>query len=151
MRRSVPGNLYHLQGVLRQRQILGQQDMKPRWEEKVSAKEARFDVCVIGGGATGAGCALDAQLRGLQTVLLDAGDFASAASSASTKLVHGGVRYLEQAIKNFNLEEYRMVKSALRERLYMLANAPHLAHPTHFLVPVYSWTRAAYYFVGMKQ
>jgi glycerol-3-phosphate dehydrogenase len=124
--------------------------MKHRTEEKVSATTRAFDVCVIGGGATGAGCALDAQLRGLCTVLLDAGDFASAASSASTKLVHGGVRYLEQAVKNFNLEEYRMVKNALRERLYMLANAPHLAHPAHFLVPVYSWARAAYYLVGMK-
>jgi glycerol-3-phosphate dehydrogenase len=123
--------------------------MKPRSTEKVSAQE-RFDLCVIGGGATGAGCALDAQLRGLRTLLLDASDFASAASSASTKLVHGGVRYLEQAIKSFNLEEYRMVKNALRERLYMLANAPHLAHPAHFLVPVYSWTRAAYYLLGMK-
>jgi glycerol-3-phosphate dehydrogenase len=124
--------------------------MKPRTEEKVSATTRAFDVCVIGGGATGAGCALDAQLRGLSTILLDAGDFASAASSASTKLVHGGVRYLEQAIKSFNLEEYRMVKNALRERLYMLANAPHLAHPAHFLVPVYSWARAAYYLIGMK-
>jgi glycerol-3-phosphate dehydrogenase len=124
--------------------------MKHRTEEKVSATARAFDVCVIGGGATGAGCALDAQLRGLSTVLLDAGDFASAASSASTKLVHGGVRYLEQAIKDFNLEEYWMVKNALRERLYMLANAPHLAHPAHFVVPVYSWARAAYYWVGMK-
>jgi len=124
--------------------------MKPRPEEKVSAARSVFDVCVIGGGATGAGCALDAQLRGLKTILLDAGDFASAASSASTKLVHGGVRYLEQAIKSFNLEEYRMVKNALRERLYMLANAPHLAHQAQFLVPVYSWARAAYYLVGMK-
>ena len=93
---------------------------------------------------------LDAQLRGMRTLLLDAGDFASAASSASTKLVHGGVRYLEQAVKSFNLEEYRMVKSALRERRYMLANAPHLAHPANFLVPVYSWTRAGYYRIGMK-
>ena len=124
--------------------------MKHRTEEKVSATQGTFDVCVIGGGATGAGCALDAQLRGLKTILLDAGDFASAASSASTKLVHGGVRYLEQAIKSFNLEEYRMVKNALRERLYMLANAPHLAHQAQFLVPVYSWARAAYYLVGMK-
>jgi glycerol-3-phosphate dehydrogenase len=119
-------------------------------EEKSSAQSAGFDLCVIGGGATGAGCALDAQLRGLRTALLDAGDFASAASSASTKLVHGGVRYLEQAVKSFNLEEYRMVKNALRERLYMLANAPHLAHAAHFLVPVYSWARAGYYLVGMK-
>jgi glycerol-3-phosphate dehydrogenase len=105
---------------------------------------------VIGGGATGAGCALDAQLRGLRTVMLDAGDFASAASSASTKLVHGGVRYLEQAVKSLNLEEYGMVKSALAERQYMLANAPHLAHPSHFLVPVYSWSKALYYLIGMK-
>src|SRR5258707_14554682 len=101
--------------------------MKPRLQQKSSAQSTGFDLCVIGGGATGAGCALDAQLRGLRTLLLDAGDFASAASSASTKLVHGGVRYLEQAVKNFNLEEYRLVKSALRERLFMLANAPHLA------------------------
>ena len=124
--------------------------MKHRMQEKVSATQGSFDVCVIGGGASGAGCALDAQLRGLKTILLDAGDFASAASSASTKLVHGGVRYLEQAIKSFNLEEYRMVKHALRERLYMLANAPHLAHQAQFLVPVYSWARAAYYLIGMK-
>ena len=124
--------------------------MKPRLEEKSSAQSAGFDLCVIGGGATGAGCALDAQLRGLRTILLDAGDFASAASSASTKLVHGGVRYLEQAVKSFNLEEYRMVKNALRERQYMLANAPHLAHAAHFLVPVYSWPRAGYYMIGMK-
>src|SRR5262244_2515922 len=124
--------------------------MKPRREAKVSAQEAKFDLCVIGGGATGAGCALDAQLRGIPTLLLDAGDFASAASSASTKLIHGGVRYLEQAVKSFNLEEYRMVKNALRERQYMLANAPHLAHPSHFLVPVYSWSKALYYLVGMK-
>jgi glycerol-3-phosphate dehydrogenase len=60
------------------------------------------------------------------------------------------VRYLEQAVKSFDLEEYRMVKNALRERLYMLANAPHLAHPAHFLVPVYSWPRAGYYLIGMK-
>src|SRR5262245_32110064 len=115
-----------------------------------AASRQQFDICVIGGGATGAGCALDGQLRGLRTLLLDAGDFASAASSASTKLVHGGVRYLEQAVKGLNLEEYRMVKHALRERLFMLKNAPHLAHAAHFLVPVYSWMKALYYLVGMK-
>ena len=124
--------------------------MKQRKDALAAAQRQKFDVCVIGGGATGAGCALDAQLRGLRTVLLDAADFASAASSASTKLVHGGVRYLEQAVKSLNLEEYRMVKSALRERACMLANAPHLAHPSHFLVPVYSWAKAAYYLAGMK-
>jgi glycerol-3-phosphate dehydrogenase len=121
-----------------------------RKDALAAASSITFDICVIGGGATGAGCALDGQLRGLRTLLLDASDFASAASSASTKLVHGGVRYLEQAVKGLNLEEYRMVKSALRERLYMLSNAPHLAHASHFLVPVYSWTKAAYYLIGMK-
>jgi glycerol-3-phosphate dehydrogenase len=109
-----------------------------------------FDLCIIGAGATGAGCALDAQLRGLKTALLDGGDFASAASSASTKLVHGGVRYLEQAVKKLDLEEYRMVQAALRERIRMLKNAPHLAHAAEFLVPVFSWTQALYYKTGMK-
>jgi glycerol-3-phosphate dehydrogenase len=124
--------------------------VKSRKDALTAASQQLFDICVIGGGATGAGCALDGQLRGLGSLLLDAGDFASAASSASTKLVHGGVRYLEQAVKSLNLEEYRMVKNALRERQYMLANAPHLAHPSHFLVPVYSWSKAFYYLVGMK-
>jgi len=150
MRRGLPGNAYTMHGLSLTRATYGLPDMKHRSAEKASAGEAKFDLCVIGGGATGAGCALDAQLRGLRTLLLDAGDFASAASSASTKLVHGGVRYLEQAVKHFNLEEYRMVKRALRERLYMLANAPHLAHAAHFLVPVYSWPRAGYYLAGMK-
>src|SRR5262252_3898258 len=124
--------------------------VESRKDALAAASRQEFDICVIGGGATGAGCALDGQLRGLRTVLLDAADFASAASSASTKLVHGGVRYLEQAVKSLNLEEYRMVKSALRERQYMLANAPHLAHSSHFLVPVYSWSKALYYVIGMK-
>ncbi len=109
-----------------------------------------FDLCVIGGGATGAGCALDAQLRGLKTVLVDGGDFASAASSASTKLVHGGVRYLEQAVKKLDVGEYRMVQAALRERIHMLKNAPHLAHAAEFLVPVFGRAQAIYYQVGMK-
>jgi glycerol-3-phosphate dehydrogenase len=124
--------------------------MKSRLESIKPIAGNSFDLCVIGGGATGAGCALDAQLRGLKTVLVDAGDFASAASSASTKLVHGGVRYLEQAIKKLSLEEYWMVKRALRERIHMLANAPHLAHATEFLVPVFSRPEAIYYQAGMR-
>ena len=115
-----------------------------------SVAGAEFDLCVIGGGATGAGCALDAQLRGLRTVLVDSGDFASGTSSASTKLVHGGVRYLEQAIKTFDLAEYRMVQHALRERTHMLGNAPHLAHASEFLVPVFSWLQAGYFRAGLK-
>jgi glycerol-3-phosphate dehydrogenase len=124
--------------------------MKSRSETIKTITGNSFDLCLIGGGATGAGCALDAQLRRLKTVLVDAGDFASAASSASTKLIHGGVRYLEQAIKKLSLEEYRMVQRALRERIHMLANAPHLANATEFLVPVFDWLETLYYRAGMK-
>src|SRR5207249_6122663 len=105
---------------------IGLSNMKPRSTEKASAREANFDLCVIGGGATGAGCALDAQLRGLRTVLVEGGDFASATSSASTKLIHGGVRYLQQAVTRLDVAQYRVVKRALHERSLMLRNAPFL-------------------------
>ena len=124
--------------------------MKPRGEAFQAIAGASFDVCVIGGGATGAGCALDAQLRGLKTVLIEAGDFASATSSASTKLVHGGVRYLQQAVSDLDLGQYQVVKRALHERRLMLDNAPHLAHPLEILVPCYSRWEVFYYRVGMK-
>jgi glycerol-3-phosphate dehydrogenase len=109
-----------------------------------------FDVCVIGGGATGSGCALDAQLRGLQTVLLDAGDFASATSSASTKIVHGGVRYLQEAVEDLDIHQYRVVKRALRERSLMLKNAPFLTRTLEFLVPCFRWSEVLYYALGLK-
>src|SRR5882762_3161164 len=129
------------------RKILG---MNPRLQTIRDIEGVQFDLCVIGGGATGAGSALDAQLRGLRTLLVEAGDFASGTSSASTKLVHGGVRYLEQAVKTFDLAEYRMVQGALHERASMLRNAPHLAHAAEFLVPVYSWFQATYFRIGLK-
>jgi glycerol-3-phosphate dehydrogenase len=124
--------------------------MNPRLQTIRDIEGVQFDLCVIGGGATGAGTALDAQLRGLRTLLVEAGDFASGTSSASTKLVHGGVRYLEQAVKTFDLAEYRMVQGALHERASMLRNAPHLAHVAEFLVPVYSWFQATYFRIGLK-
>jgi glycerol-3-phosphate dehydrogenase len=109
-----------------------------------------FDLCVIGGGATGAGCAVDAQLRGLRTVLVEAGDFACATSSSSTKLIHGGVRYLEQAISERDLGQYHVVKRALRERKIMLDNAPFLAEPLELMVPCFSWREIYYFRIGMK-
>jgi glycerol-3-phosphate dehydrogenase len=120
-----------------------------------SAAEARiaekdFEVCVIGGGATGAGCALDAQLRGLSTVLLEGYDFASGTSSTSTKLIHGGVRYLEQAVKEFDLAEYRVVRRALHERIRMLHNGPYLSRPLEFIVPCFDWFTSAYMGIGLK-
>jgi glycerol-3-phosphate dehydrogenase len=119
------------------------------------AAEARiaggaFDVCIIGGGATGAGCALDAQLRGLKTVLLEANDFASGTSSTSTKLIHGGVRYLEQAVKELDAAEYKVVRRALHERIRMLNNAPYLSRPMEFIVPCFDWLTVGYMGFGLK-
>ena len=124
--------------------------MKPRAVQLSNITDKSFDVCVIGGGATGAGCALDAQLRGLQTVLLDAGDFAGATSSTATKIIHGGIRYLEEAIKDVDPKEYHVVVRALHERVRMLDNAPHLTRKLEFLVPSFSWLDVAYLDIGLK-
>jgi glycerol-3-phosphate dehydrogenase len=124
--------------------------MRGRAEELQNIASKSFDVCVIGGGATGAGCALDAQLRGLRVVLLEAGDFAGATSSAATKIIHGGVRYLEEAIKEVDPKEYHVVIRALHERVRMLDNAPHLTRRLEFLVPSYHWLDIAYLDIGLK-
>src|SRR5882757_8715420 len=124
--------------------------MVTRAETLRQVQSETYDLCVIGGGASGAGCALDAQLRGLRTVLVEAGDFASCTSSASTKMAHGGIRYLQAAVAERDLGQYRLVKHALQERAVMLHNAPHLTRPLQFLVPCFSRTRQLYYAAGMK-
>src|SRR5579862_3797527 len=124
--------------------------MKTRAEELTNVPGNLFDLCVIGGGATGAACAVEAQLRGIGTVLLEGGDFAGATSSAATKIIHGGVRYLEEAIKGADLQEYHVLVRALHERVRMLENAPHLTRKLEFLVPSYSWIDVAYLDIGLK-
>jgi glycerol-3-phosphate dehydrogenase len=124
--------------------------MKSRVEELQNISGQQFDLCVIGGGATGSACALDAQLRGIRTVLLEAGDFAGATSSAATKIIHGGVRYLEEAIKDVDPKEYHVVVRALHERVRMLDNAPHLTRKLEFLVPSFHWLDVAYLDIGLK-
>jgi glycerol-3-phosphate dehydrogenase len=124
--------------------------MKTRTEALQNIEDKAFDVCVIGGGATGSGCALEAQLRGLKTVQLEALDFASATSSASTKMIHGGVRYLEQAIREFDVKEYEVIPRALRERIHMLRNAPYLAKTQRFLTPCFNWWNVFYFEIGLK-
>ncbi|HSZ15523.1 MAG TPA: glycerol-3-phosphate dehydrogenase/oxidase [Terracidiphilus sp.] len=108
-----------------------------------AARQEPWDIAVIGGGATGMGVAVDAAARGLDVVLLEAHDFGKGTSSRSTKLVHGGVRYLEQG--NISL-----VMSALKERGLLRQNAPHLVHDLAFVVPNYSWWEAPFYGIGLK-
>src|SRR5947209_20052350 len=97
-------------------------------------REVFFDLLIIGGGITGAGIALDSVLRGFRVGLIDKGDFASGTSSASSKLVHGGLRYLEHG-------GFHLVYEALHERRLLLENAPHLVHPLRFVVPFYAGGR----------
>lgn len=103
----------------------------------------RFDVIVIGGGASGLGVAVDSQTRGYRTLLLEQDDFAKGTSSRSTKLVHGGVRYLQQG-------NIALVLEALRERGLLCRNAPHLVQPLAFIVPRYRWWEGPFYGVGLK-
>jgi len=101
-----------------------------------------WDVLIIGGGATGAGTALDCAKRGLKVLLIDKNDFSSGTSSRSTKLIHGGVRYLAQL-------HFGLIKEALTERAKLLENAPHLVKPLKFVLPTYKFYEKSYYSIGM--
>ncbi len=102
-----------------------------------------WDVIVIGGGATGLWCAYDAALRGFRTILIEQADFASATSSKSTKLIHGGIRYLKQG-------QLLLVHEALHERRILSTIAPHLVHSRSFILPYYKWHERPYYGLGMS-
>ena len=102
-----------------------------------------WDFLVIGGGATGLGTAVDAAARGYRTLLVEQSDFAKATSSRSTKLIHGGLRYLRQG-------GFHLVRESLRERALLLQNAPHLVRPLPFIVPSYNWWEGPYYGAGLK-
>ncbi|HZR63712.1 MAG TPA: FAD-dependent oxidoreductase [Terriglobales bacterium] len=111
--------------------------------DRVRGHPKPWDIIVIGGGATGVGVAIDAASRGYETLLLEQSDFGKGTSSRSTKLAHGGVRYLEQG--NIGL-----VMEALKERGLLLQNAPHLVHDLAFVVPNYDWWEAPFYGLGLK-
>lgn len=102
-----------------------------------------WDMVIIGGGATGLGAAVDAANRGYKTLLIEQNDFANATSSRSTKLVHGGVRYLKQG-------NFKLIKEALKERKILLQNAPHVCNSLQFVIPVYTWFSKWYYGMGLK-
>ncbi|KAJ5684814.1 Glycerol-3-phosphate dehydrogenase [Penicillium maclennaniae] len=117
---------------------------------KRSQTEEEYDLLVIGGGATGAGIALDAATRGLKVAVVERDDFSAGTSSKSTKLVHGGVRYLEKAVWELDYNQYKLVKEALRERKYFLNTAPHLSQWLPIMVPLQKLWQAPYFWAGCK-
>src|SRR5664279_977394 len=110
---------------------------------RLRAHAGPWDMIVVGGGATGAGVAIDGATRGYEVLLLEQSDFGKGTSSRSTKLVHGGVRYLEQG-------NVSLVMEALKERGLLLQNAPHLVRNLGFIVPNYDWWEAPFYGIGLK-
>ncbi|MDQ8748821.1 FAD-dependent oxidoreductase [Elizabethkingia miricola] len=117
--------------------------MKRKEELKKVSQNQEWDFIIIGGGASGLGSALDATTRGFRTLLLESHDFAKATSSRSTKLVHGGVRYLAQG----NID---LVKEALYERGLLAKNAAHLVKNQSFIIPNYNWWGGIYYKIGLS-
>lgn len=117
--------------------------MNPAERLQSLARNPRFDLVVVGGGATGLGVALDASLRGFSVALFESHDFAGGTSSRSTKLLHGGVRYLAQG-------NVALVREALAERATVLRIAPHLAQPLPFVMPSYAWWQKPWYGAGLK-
>ncbi|MGJ4750935.1 glycerol-3-phosphate dehydrogenase/oxidase [Leptospira kmetyi] len=113
-----------------------------RAEQISKLQKESFDILIIGGGSTGAGAALDAAKRGYKTALIEKKDFASGTSSRSTKLIHGGVRYLAQF-------HFKLIHEALTERQRLLENAPHLVKPLKFVLPAYRFYERPYYGIGL--
>ncbi|KAK4465943.1 mitochondrial glycerol-3-phosphate dehydrogenase [Cladorrhinum samala] len=113
-------------------------------------KEDEYDILVIGAGATGTGVALDAATRGLKVAVVERDDFSCGTSSKSTKLVHGGVRYLEKAVWNLDWAQYELVREALKERTYFLQTAPHLSMWLPIMLPLDKWWKVPYYWAGTK-
>ncbi len=113
------------------------------FRQRILERREPWDIAVVGGGATGVGIAVDAAARGYSVVLLEQSDFGKGTSSRSTKLVHGGVRYLQQG-------NVSLVMEALKERGLLLHNAPHLVHDLPFVVPNYQWWEAPFYGIGLK-
>jgi len=136
--------------VLAADKVRPKRHLQPRSANLKSLEDEEFDVLIIGGGATGSGCALDAVSRGLKTALVELEDFSSGTSSRSTKLLHGGVRYLQKAIFQLDIEQYRMVKEALHERSNLLEIAPHLSFALPIMLPVYKWWQVPYFWAGIK-
>jgi len=149
----VPHPIYGADGTFklpRFPRVKSRDEQIARLKKSAESKDDEYDMLIIGGGATGAGVALDAATRGLKVALVERDDFSSGTSSKSTKLVHGGVRYLEKAVWNLDYAQYELVKEALKERKYFLRTAPHLSMWLPIMLPIDRWWKAPYYWVGTK-
>jgi len=122
----------------------------PRSTQVEELKEDVFDVLVIGGGVVGSAVALEASTRGLRVALVERNDYAAGTSGRSTKLIHGGVRYLESAFWNLDYGQYKLVVEALEERSHMLTAAPYLAKALPIMVPVEDFWKVPYFYLGTK-
>ncbi len=125
-------------------------DLPSRQDQLKQLEERVFDVLVVGGGATGVGVALEAATRGLSVLLVERHDFASQTSSKSTKLAHGGVRYLEKAVLNLDRKQYQLVKDALKERGTLFKMAPYTVKPLQIVTPIYKFFKLPYMWIGLK-
>ncbi|KAH9898619.1 FAD dependent oxidoreductase-domain-containing protein [Xylariomycetidae sp. FL2044] len=150
---AVPPPIYDANGTIKLPRF---PKVKTRDEQLADLKKSgvkegeEYDVLIVGGGATGTGVALDAVTRGLKVAIVERDDFSSGTSSKSTKLVHGGVRYLEKAVWNLDYNQYLLVKEALKERKYFLQTAPHLSSWLPIMLPLDKWWKAPYYWAGTK-
>ncbi|XP_030561652.1 glycerol-3-phosphate dehydrogenase, mitochondrial [Drosophila novamexicana] len=129
---------------------VGSDQLPKRKQQVTSLRNEHFDVLVIGGGAIGCGCALEATTRGFKTALIEAEDFASGASCKSSKLIEGSNSYLHAAIQGADLQQIFMLQQVLNERATMLTIAPHLNRVQPMLIPIYSPLRLPLYWLGLK-
>ncbi|KAI8341848.1 FAD dependent oxidoreductase-domain-containing protein [Chlamydoabsidia padenii] len=153
LQKLMPRQVAFAEAIQQQQQLdredLWQAPSRDTMLNKLKAGE-EYDLLIVGGGATGTGTALDAATRGLNVALVERDDFASGTSSRSTKLVHGGVRYLQKAIMELDYEQYKLVVEALHERKVFLDIAPYLSSQLPIMLPVYKWWQIPYYWVGCK-
>lgn len=123
---------------------------RQKLKARLQNQHESYDLLIVGGGSTGAGISVEASLKGLKVALVERDDFSSGTSSKSTKLIHGGVRYLQSAIEEFDFSQLSLVIEALRERKTLCSNAPHIVEPIPIIIPVYKWWLLPYYWFGMK-
>ncbi|KAF9763763.1 putative glycerol-3-phosphate dehydrogenase [Nosema granulosis] len=127
-------------------------EWRPKSREEIlrDLSNEMFDILIVGGGSSGVGCAVDAATRGLKVALVESDDFGSGTSSKSTKLLHGGVRYLEKAFIDFDYSQFKLVSEALQERKVVMDACPYLTKTIDIMFPIYTRALFIYYYIGLK-